>query len=876
MSQPTSDDSGARRADPGMSLFPGTSGIHSNNSTIITNGSGGTDKKKRIADAMALLESHTEKGAPYDAVARRDNLKCPEHTRVAIIEGICTWAHSQETDACPLMWIYGSTGTGKTAIMQIVAEIFDKEGSLAGSFFFSRLPNARPRQKANFIITMGHQLLLCIPALQQTLANTLSDPSILTKSLTKQLDLLMINPLKTLDPAQVGPRFIFLVDGLDACKGDAAQREVLDLLERLLDEVPHRIRILVASQAHSHIQPFFVQASIRDRTQTTPLDNGYQSNKDILQYFVSEFEGIRGEHPAHSQLPSEWPPRSDIDVLVKRASGQVIYASVVMKFIADHGRHPDESLQTIIRSKAGGNAGPYRELDAAYAQVLSTIEPQHLEFVYTLMGCLVLRRHKYCFAKVAQTQATAQVDSLFMIPAGTTASCTNCISPLITVGSHGMKFSDGSFPDYLLDRSRSKEFFLDMPKFHGRLARMWFESYSTHFKHHPRKGIADAGPASYELQQYRSVSLPRDVIAHCLEAEWTPELQQYFLTFDLQTALSTDPPADLVTYRNFDWKPAFLWVGFTFWLEQKHLQSTAHTEFLRGCIQSWLPLPQISHPDRRVIASVLTWYNHTGTLLLEDGPWTNKDSSLEAHSALIEAFADLPANFKDVQEAVCIWICRILVPDAAMDGALFSNGDIYTEMILRYMDDSESFDRKVLKVLCKASPAEELSTRLNVSLQMDKSSLESTAESAIKSFLGPYSGLMSILRSDSDTDEDEDEGADVEKELMLLICIYLFECGIPYISQHRHAPEFDMRKNWFCPICLVFDPFKEESADIELSRDPPGKPDAVPTRIADEQEPQFLQIGQVRQFIPGVPLPWLQAWVFWFADMMIRFFPVVA
>ncbi|KAF5314501.1 hypothetical protein D9619_011955 [Psilocybe cf. subviscida] len=723
--------------------------------------------------------------------------------------------------------------------MQTVAETFDKEGSLAISFFFSELSAKRPKEKENFVITMANQLSLCIPALQQPLADTLSDQSILTKSLTKQLDSLIINPLKALDAAQVGARCIVLVDGLDECDGDTAQRDVLDLLERLLDQAPHRVRILVASRSLSHIQSFFVRASIRERTQTTPLDNNYRSAEDIRQYFVSKFGGIQGEHPARSELPSEWPPRSDIDVLVERASGQFIYASVVMKFIAYHGRHPDESLQTIIRSKASGDARPYEELDTVYTQVLSTVEPQNLEFVYALMGCLILDKNEYCFAEVAQNQGTAQVDSLFMIPAGAT---------------RWHQILSSSFPEYLLDRSRSKEFFLDMPKVHCRLARIWFKSYSVHFKHDPRQGTTDSGAASYELQKNQSAFLywELDVIAHCMEAEWTPELQQDMLAFDLQTALLFfRPPADLVINDDsyFHWVHAFRWVDFTFWLEQHHLQSTAHTEFLRGCNQSWLPVPQISPADRRVIAAMLTWYNHPGTLLYGDKLAMKEDSSLMAHADLVDAFVKFPAHLKDVRELLCIWLCQPLVPDAVMDNALFSNEGIYAEMVLRYMDDTWFLTPDILKVLCNASPAQELSTRLKAIFQKYQNANLIQIDFD-KEFIDKEIANRGASSKENHINE--------EKETLLLICIYLFECGIPYISQHRHEPEFDPRRR-VCSICLLFDPFKEECADIEISRDPPVKPDAVPAQIAEEPAPQFLQINQLRQLIPGIPLLWLQA-----------------
>lgn len=134
--------------------------------------------------------------------------------------------------------------SGKTTIIKTVAEIFDKEESLAASFFFSRLSAARPRGKDKFVIAIAHQLSLCIPALQKSLEDALLDPSIFTKSLGKQLEAFIIKPLEKLDPAQVGTPCILLVDGLDECDSDTSQRDILDLLLQLLQK-PFRVRILI-------------------------------------------------------------------------------------------------------------------------------------------------------------------------------------------------------------------------------------------------------------------------------------------------------------------------------------------------------------------------------------------------------------------------------------------------------------------------------------------------------------------------------------------------------------------------------------------------------------------------------------------------------
>ncbi|KAF5325544.1 hypothetical protein D9619_009851 [Psilocybe cf. subviscida] len=427
MTEATLGDSRPRGSGFGRSMF------HQASNTKIyggdfhmhehTHGVGGMDNKQRIREALALLNSRAEHGAPYDAAAREDVPKCRERTRVAVIDGIHKWAHSQESDAHPFMWMYGPAGCGKTTIMQTVAEIFNEEDCLATSFFFSKLSAARPTEKTNFIITIAYQLSLCILPLEQPLADALSNPSILTKSLAKQLDALVIGPLKMLDPAQVGgPRCIVLIDGLDECTGDAAQRDVLDLLEQFWRQTHHRIRILVASRPLSPIQAFFSRASIRRITRTIALDNKYEPDEDIRRFILSEFGKIREEHPARRGLPSNWPTDSNVTTLVRRASGQFIYASVVMKYIADHGRHPHNSLQTIISLKTSGNERPYQQLDALYTEILSSIEPQNLAYVQDIIGCLLIDTD-FHFSRAVQKGVPWEdhaIDFLFMVQPGTT------------------------------------------------------------------------------------------------------------------------------------------------------------------------------------------------------------------------------------------------------------------------------------------------------------------------------------------------------------------------------------------------------------------------------------------------------------------------
>ncbi|KAF5313755.1 hypothetical protein D9619_013718 [Psilocybe cf. subviscida] len=698
MEEPMLINSRFHNPDSGGSMFREARDVHIHGGTFNAYGSGGTDDKKRIADAMALLSSRAEQGASYDTAAREDVPKCHERTRLAITDGIHKWAHSLQPNARPLMWMYGPAGSGKTTIMQTVAEIFDKEGSLAASFFFSRLSAARPRNKEKFVITLAHQLSCCIPALRQPLADALSDFAILSKSLVRQLDSLVIGPLNGLEIDQTRHHYIFLVDGLDECAGDTAQRDVLNLLERLLHQSRYRVRILVASRSLPLIQSYFSQGSIGEITQTTPLDTNYQTDEDIAQFLNSEFTKIRAEHPSRVGVPSEWPSRRDIKILVARASGQFIYASVVMKFIADHGRHPAESLQTIIGLNAGSHERPYEELDAVYTQVLSTIAPQNTEFVQAFMGCLVLDPERFYFAHVPQAiNNTIMIDSVFMTQPGTTEARISRLYPLIKTrnirrGSYriGFEFSHASFPEYLLDYSRSKHFFLDMQMVHCTLARCWFKLFAAHFKLRPdgipRNVASYRPPAMFSFGGGAAVMV--NMINHCVQSKWTSELRQDVLDFDIKAAFLARAEQIQRGDAHILWDGILFWLELIFWIKEKCLLSSPEVERILDRVHDMIQSVLSEQPPwptfRRGLSALLTLRKHEE---IKSG-WADIPRAFNTDCTRgwerIYQPDDLLIFHEHIRDASYSWLCRILAGGVEMNGSFLADGTVYTDLALLY------------------------------------------------------------------------------------------------------------------------------------------------------------------------------------------------
>lgn len=468
--------------------------IYGGSYTIHTSAGDNADPYSAV---VGILKSGMHLGATYDADVRSDVPKCHEGTRVAIVQSLKRWGQVS-TPTHPFMWMYGPAGSGKTTIQQTMAEIFFQSGVLAASFFFSRAADGRPRLKTHFVMSLAYQLWFSIPDTRTHIARALlQDPALGSKNLQKQMDELLIGPLNRISslPAKAP---IFIVDGLDECEGDEAQWEILRLLERLTC-ASFPLRILVASRPEHIIRTFFSQKHIAFKTTSTPLDNDYQTLTDIRTFLNSQFADIKEKHPAGSNLPDNWPSDSDVQCLLERSSGQFIYASVVMKYIAEPTRHPKASLRSVI-SVDSINITPFKQLDALYTHVLSSIDTENLPRVMDILGWLTFhvttRRGGYRFngdrrqnlgSSKGNLRALKTLDLISMEEPGTTRTRLLRLSSLLSIPDPdhvALSFSHQSFSDFILDQSRSGRYFVDMRKVHHNLARQWIRFYAKHLETH--------------------------------------------------------------------------------------------------------------------------------------------------------------------------------------------------------------------------------------------------------------------------------------------------------------------------------------------------------------------------------------------------------
>ncbi|KAF8148274.1 hypothetical protein B0H34DRAFT_268812 [Crassisporium funariophilum] len=455
--------------------------------TVSTSGRTGID----------TLERRIAPGAFHNSGEKFDPPKCQPRTRTAILDYIMTWVQNQGR-MFGMMWVYGPTGSGKSAIVQTIAQYCYERGLLAGSFFFSRVQAGRSNEKY-LMATIAYQIALSMPDVRPYINQAVeSDPFVFSGSLESQLQTLIVDPLATAyealcrTPGVVAKwARLVVIDGLDACQGPNVQRYIVRILSTALIHKSIPLFILVASRPEPPIRDSFNSYDLRDHLRTLVLDEHYLPDADIKRYFWSRFDNIKQTHPLRTYIPSSWPTAQNINTLVQRASGQFIYASTVIKYVDSPQHRPVERLEALLRILNRRGDTPFAELDCLYRHVFASVH--NTKTVLRILGALL-------FAQRLPSNKTATGGTELPIPVteprfleellslnrgdvyfalGDLHSILNVPDPrrnsvtstTIKTLDSGIRILHSSLIDFLTDRSRAGRYFINSVKVHAELAR---------------------------------------------------------------------------------------------------------------------------------------------------------------------------------------------------------------------------------------------------------------------------------------------------------------------------------------------------------------------------------------------------------------------
>jgi len=410
---------------------------------------------------MDRLEEAAVPGAFHNSLQRCDPPKCHKHTREAILNKIMDWVMKKIDDDTFIMWLYGAAGAGKSAIAQTIAELCEEYKILLASFFFSRADSLR-RSSKQLVATIAYQVATVIPGVRALMEAVIdNDPHLLSRSLITQFTALIVEPLERIFETSVAGHIdrpnVIIIDGLDECM-DGTQVQILDMIFAAGKRSQFPFLFLVASRPELDISAAIGDGKIREGLTRLPLDNDITSLYDILRFLEDKFAEIRFTHPIRSDLPSPWPLREDINILVYKSSGQFIYASTIIKFISSHRHRPDHRLEIILGLRPMGKDLPFAELDALYRYILTSVEDTTTT-VQIIATVLTLKIPGYIDVLTWFLNLSPSDMKLCLIDLGS----------LIKWKEDQLEVLHASLGDFLFDEARSQELYINGRSIHTKI-----------------------------------------------------------------------------------------------------------------------------------------------------------------------------------------------------------------------------------------------------------------------------------------------------------------------------------------------------------------------------------------------------------------------
>jgi hypothetical protein len=413
-----------------------------------------------------------------------DQPKCHPGTRVAILEHLIAWAAALAY-TYPIIWLHGPAGSGKSAIQRTIAQLLHERGLLLASFFFFRTAAGR-NSANNFITTIAYQVALVIPATRPHIEQAIArNPLIFSLSLWDQAQAMILSPILAIlnEPSfntSHRPR-IFIVDGLDECDDPDKQCGILDVLCRVLQRLPVPFALIIASRPEHRIRGAFDLGDLNRCCTRLSLDNSYNPDSDILKFLVDKFSDIRKLHPFRRYLPESWPTQEVIEKLVAKASGQFIYASTVDRFIGSIRHNPAERLDVLLGNLDAGKLKPFEQLDSLYSVIFHAIDQADVAGTLRVLGiAMVLSLHHRLYPHSIYIPSSNNpvpssprfLERLLGLRTGGVRCLLFDLESLLTIDDDDsdIRFFHASLSDYLFDKSRSEQFWIDVEMIYADVA----------------------------------------------------------------------------------------------------------------------------------------------------------------------------------------------------------------------------------------------------------------------------------------------------------------------------------------------------------------------------------------------------------------------
>ena len=406
---------------------------------------------------------HVYKGITSDLehaerVGLNEAKKCLDGTRTEILNEIVDWINNKDAATPRIFWLHGQAGKGKSAIAHTIAVHAQNVGMLGSCFCFSRV---RQHEELHLKLfpTIAHDLAGRNLRLRLLLGGV-NYSSKKRPGIVEEWQRLILEPFSRLE-GSFTRNIVIVIDALDESGTERTRAAILHVFAIHGTKLPTNMRILLTSR------PLF------DITET--LSSNQHSILSRSLDGIDTASTIRDIHLyVSTRLKSLGDTFSDQDFqsLASKSHGVFEWARLACDFVSlRNGRLPKKAFDEIM-SHTPGSGRPL--LDEMYTTFLKDLirgpdsETRRVAFCSVMRQILWLKEPLPISAlnllrdEFPQRDDRYPVSFVLVFMAPLLAGVTNESTPVRPLHP--------SFYDFLLDKRRSREFFIEPHDVHRDLA----------------------------------------------------------------------------------------------------------------------------------------------------------------------------------------------------------------------------------------------------------------------------------------------------------------------------------------------------------------------------------------------------------------------
>jgi hypothetical protein len=375
-----------------------------------------------------------------------------------------------------------------------------------------------------FFTSLAVQLAYAVPPLQTHIRDAVRERSdIANLSLLDQWRQLILGPLSRLEKPHQS--YVLVIDALDECGGDKDVRFILELLAKARSLKTVRLRIFLTSRPEIPIRhgiQRIPQAEHEDFIlHNVPLTT---VNHDISLFLEYNLGTIRQEW----SLGADWPGEVVLRQLVLSACGLFIWAATACRFICEGKRFAPERLDTILKGcSSSAITAPEKHLNEIYLTVLKNSISSGYSDEEKREVCDIL---KYTLGSIVVLLLPLSASSLSRLLHLPTAKVDQALEDLYAIldipnnPTRQLRLHHPSFRDFLLNKDRCREFWVDEKKTNQALADRCIQLMCQTLKKDICELHAPGSQAGQVESSWVERCLPPEVQYACLY--WVQHLQR--------------------------------------------------------------------------------------------------------------------------------------------------------------------------------------------------------------------------------------------------------------------------------------------------------------------------------------------------------------